>query len=177
MSQPTERRVARALRAGGPEVIEVTVEELTPLGPGEALIRVEAAGLNHAETLIRSGTYTVRLPFPYPLGGEGSGVVVATGPEAPISVGTRVCWAAVMGSCATFVTAPASMLVPIPEGLGFEDAACLAVASLTAGGLARVWPLAGRQAVVWGAAGAVGRMLVAILSSRQVEVIGIASGM
>jgi NADPH2:quinone reductase len=68
------------------------------------------------------------------------------------------------------------MLVPIPEGLSFEDGACLAVAGLTAGGLARVWPLKGRQAVVWGAAGAVGRMLVAILATQEVEVIGIASG-
>ena len=40
------------------------------------LVRVEAAGLNHAETLIRSGEYAVRLPFPYALGGEGSGTVV-----------------------------------------------------------------------------------------------------
>jgi NADPH2:quinone reductase len=68
------------------------------------------------------------------------------------------------------------MLVPIPEALSFEDAACLAVAGLTAGGLARVWPLKGREAAVWGAAGAVGRMLVAILANQQVQVIGIASG-
>src|SRR6516164_3204158 len=176
MGPATQRRVARALRAGGPEVIEVGFEDLAPLKQGEARVRVEAAGLNHAETLIRSGNYTVRLPFPFPLGGEGSGVVVATEPGAPISVGTRVCWAGVLGSCATFVTAPAFMLVPIPEGLSFEDAACLGVAGVTAGGLARVWPLEGRQAVVWGAAGAVGRMLVAILADRQVEVIGIASG-
>src|SRR5215467_12291576 len=176
MIQSAQRLVARALRVGGPEVIEVGVEELPPLKIGEALVRVEAAGLNHAETLIRSGNYPVRLPFPFPLGGEGSGVVVAIGPEAPISVGTRVCWAAVIGSCATFLTAPASMLVPIPDALGFEDGACLAVAGLTAGGLARVWPLKGREAVVWGAAGAVGRMLVGILTGQQVKVIGIASG-
>ena len=68
------------------------------------------------------------------------------------------------------------MLVPIPEGLSCEEGACLAVASLTASGLARVWPLKGRHAVVWGAAGAVGRMLVALLADQQVEVIGIASG-
>ena len=68
------------------------------------------------------------------------------------------------------------MLVPIPEGLSFEDAASLAVAGLTAGGLARVWPLQGREAAVWGAAGAVGRMLVAILAGQQVKVIGIAGG-
>jgi NADPH2:quinone reductase len=67
------------------------------------------------------------------------------------------------------------MLVPIPDGLSFEDCACLAVAGLTAGGLARVWPLNGRTAVVWGAAGAVGRMLVAVLAAQGVDVIGIAS--
>jgi NADPH2:quinone reductase len=66
------------------------------------------------------------------------------------------------------------MLAPIPDGLSFEDAACLAVAGVTAAGLARVWPLKGKEAVVWGAAGAVGRMLAAILASRQVKVIGIA---
>ena len=54
ISPVTQRRVARALHAGGPEVIEVSVEEVAPLKPGEALVRVEAAGLNHAETLIRS---------------------------------------------------------------------------------------------------------------------------
>jgi len=175
MRTSTQRRVARALRAGGPEVIEVGVEELAPLKMGDALVRVEAAGLNHAETLIRSGSYVVRLPFPYPLGGEGSGVVVATGPGVSISVGARVCWGAVLGSCATFVVAPASMLVPIPDGLSFEDGACLPIAGITAGGLARVWPLKGREAVVWGAAGAVGRMLVAILADQEVNVVGIAS--
>src|SRR5579872_1201794 len=84
MSPVTQRRFARALRAGGPEVIEVGVEELAPLKPDEVLVRVEAAGLNHAETLIRSGNYTVRLPFPYPLGGEGAGVVTAIGAEVAI---------------------------------------------------------------------------------------------
>ena len=51
MSQPTQRRVARALRAGGPEVIEVGVEELPPLRTGEALVRVEAAYDEDSESL------------------------------------------------------------------------------------------------------------------------------
>ncbi len=176
MSVAEVRRVARAVRAGGPEVIEVASQAVAPLQPHEVLVRVEAAGLNHAETLVRSGTYVVRLPFPYELGGEGAGVVVAAGANAGVSVGARVCWAAVLGSCATQLTAPASMLVPIPDELSFEEAASIAVSALTAGGLARVWPLEGRTAVVWGAAGAVGRMLVAILAERGAEVIGIASG-
>jgi len=176
MSPITQRRVARALRAGGPEVIEVEVEEVAPLKSGEVMVRVEAAGLNHAETLVRSGNYTVRVPFPHAVGGEGSGTVVAAGPDATLTVGARVCWGAVLGSCATFLTTQSSILAPIPDALSFEDAASVAVAGLTAGGLACVWPLEGRSAIVWGAAGAVGRMLVAILAARGVDVIGIASG-
>jgi NADPH2:quinone reductase len=176
MSTPTQRRVARALRPGGPDVIEVGVEDLVPLKAGEALVEIAAAGLNHAETLIRSGTYAVRLPFPHAVGGEGAGTVVSIGPELSLPVGTRVCWGAVLGSCATHVIAPAFLLARIPDGLSFEDGACLAVAGLTAGGLARVWPVEDRAAVVWGAAGAVGRMLVAFLADRGAHVIGIASG-
>jgi NADPH2:quinone reductase len=172
-----ERRVARAVRLGGPEVIEVNVERLPPLEAGEVLVRVEAVGLNHAETLIRSGSYAVRLPFPFSLGGEGAGTVSAVGPEVTIPSGTRVCWAAVLGSCADFLVVPSSMVVAIPDNLTIEQAACIAVAGLTAGGLVRVWPLQkGSTAVVWGAAGAVGRMLVALLADRGVNVIGIASG-
>jgi NADPH2:quinone reductase len=171
----TQRRVARAMRPGGPEVIELGVEDLAPLKTGEALVRVEAVGLNHAETLIRSGNYAVRVPFPIAVGGEGAGTVVATGPGVAMPPGTRVCWGAILGSCATSLIAPVSMLVPLPDDLSFEQGACLPVAGLTAGGLARVWPLEGRSAVVWGAAGAVGRMLVAILADRGVHVIGIAS--
>lgn len=152
------------------------MEDLDPLKAGEALVEVAAVGLNHAETLIRSGTYAVRLPFPHAVGGEGAGTVVARAPGVSLPVGARVCWAAVLGSCATHVIAPAFMLAPIPDGLSFEDGACLAVAGLTAGGLARVWPVRDEAAVVWGAAGAVGRMLVALLADRGARVIGIASG-
>src|ERR1700737_3459944 len=164
MSTPTRRRVARALRPGGPEVIEVGAEDLVPLKAGEALVEVSAAGLNHAETLIRSGNYAVRLPFPHAVGGEGAGSVIATGPEVSLPVDTRLCLGAVLGSCATHLIAPAFLLAPIPDSLSFEDGACLAVAGLTAGGLARVWPVEDRVAVVWGAAGAVGRMLVGVLA-------------
>ena len=176
MSTPTQRRVARALRPGGPDVIEVGVEDLAPLKAGDVLVEVAAAGLNHAETLIRSGNYAVRLPFPHAIGGEGAGTIVAKAPDVSLPVGARVCWAAVLGSCATHVIAPAFMLAPLPDDLSFEDGACLAVAGLTAGGLARVWPVKDQAAVVWGAAGAVGRMLVALLADRGAQVIGIASG-
>jgi NADPH2:quinone reductase len=65
----------------------------------------------------------------------------------------------------------------LPESLSAEAGASLAHAAVTAAGLVRHWPIAeGRTAVVWGAAGAVGRVLVALLDSRGVSVIGIATG-
>jgi NADPH2:quinone reductase len=80
------------------------------------------------------------------------------------------------GVCADYLTAPAAMLVPIPDGLSVEDAARLPSAGVTAQLLTRVWPLVGKTALVWGAAGPVGRMLVALLCEAGTEVIGIASG-
>src|SRR5215467_13763733 len=61
---PTQRQVARATRAGGPDVLALAVEDLRPLKAGEALVRVEAAGLNHVDSLVRSGTYSIRFEFP-----------------------------------------------------------------------------------------------------------------
>jgi NADPH2:quinone reductase len=103
--------------------------------------------------------------------------VVAVGSDVAIVPGTRVCWTAVFGSCATFVAAPAHMLARLPDHFSFEAGASLAHAGVTAAGLVRHCPLADRStAVVWGAAGAVGRLLVAFLADRGVSVIGIASG-
>jgi NADPH2:quinone reductase len=178
MTEPVrKRRVAYARRPGGPDVLQVDVEDLASLNAGEILVRVEAAGLNHVEGLIRTDAYSIRIPFPYAVGFEGAGVVVATGPEVHVALGTRVCWTAVFGSCATFVVASASMLARLPDELSFEDGASLAHAGVTAAGLVRHWPLEpGASAVVWGAAGAVGLSLVAYLAERGVRVIGIASG-
>jgi NADPH2:quinone reductase len=172
-----QRRVVRAVRAGGPEVLDADVEDVPPLASGQALVRVEAVGLNHAETLIRSGQYAIRFPFPYAVGLEGAGSVVAAGPDVDLAEGTRVCWTAVFGTCATYAIAPAVMLARLPDALSFEAGASLAHAGVTAAGLVRHWPLdTGSTAVVWGAAGAVGRLLVAFLSDRGVNVIGIGSG-
>ncbi len=172
-----ERRVAYARRPGGADVLELDVERLGPPKSGEVLIRVEAVGLNHVESLIRTDTYSIRIPFPYAAGMEGAGVVVAAAPDVDIAAGTRVCWTAVFGSCATFVVAPAAMLARLPDSLSFENGACLAHAGVTAAGLVRHWPLErGSTALVWGAAGSVGLLLVASLAERGVRVIGIASG-
>lgn len=177
MATIEQRRVARALRAGGPEVLTLETEDLAPLRPGEALVRVEAVGLNHVESLARSGEYAVAFPFPFAVGFEGAGRVLDVGPDVALPIGTRVCWTAVFGCCATHVVAHASLLATVPDDVSLEDAATLAHASVTAEGLARHWPLAaGSWAVVWGAAGAVGRVLVSQLVERGIRVIGMAGG-
>jgi NADPH2:quinone reductase len=174
---PTQRLVVRATRPGGPEVLEIALEDLRPLEAGEALVRVEAAGLNHIDSLVRTGDYSIRFEFPFDVGVEGAGTVVATGSGVATPLGTRVCWTAVLGSCATYVIAPVQMLAEMPDELGVEAGASLAHAALTAAGLIRHCPIGeGQSAVVWGAAGAVGRLLVAFLAARGVSVIGIASG-
>src|SRR5262247_732848 len=132
---PARRRVARATRAGGPEVLAIAVEDLRPLKTSEALVRVDAAGLNHVDSLVRSGTYSIRFAFPFDVGVEGAGTVVAVGPGVELSPGTRVCWTAVVGSCATYVIAPVQMLAGLPEGLSVEVGASLAHAGVTAAGL------------------------------------------
>lgn len=171
------RRAAYARTPGAPDVLAVDVERLPPPNSGEVLVRVEAVGLNHVETPIRAETYSIRVPFPYAVGFEGSGVVVAAGSDVDLTPGARVCWTAVFGSCATFVVAPASMFARLPDDLSFADGASLAHGGVTAAGLVRHWPLArGSTAVVWGAAGSVGLLLVAFLAERGVSVIGIASG-
>jgi NADPH2:quinone reductase len=173
----THRIAAHATRAGGPDVLDVVAEPLAPLEAGDVLVRVEAAGLNHVDSLVRSGGYAIRWPFPFAVGIEGAGTVVAAGPQAAIAEGARVCWTAVPGSCATYVSAPAHMLAILSDALSFEAGASLAHAGLTAAGLVRHCPLpAGATVVVWGAAGAVGLSLVAQLVDRGVTVIGIASG-
>src|SRR5262245_10625314 len=69
------------------------------------------------------------------------------------------------------------MLARLPDGLSFDAGASLAHAAVTAAGLVRHCPLPEESAVVvWGAAGAVGRLLVASLADRRATVIGVASG-
>src|SRR6266852_7640811 len=88
MNHVRERLVARAQRPGGPDVLQIDVEQLSCLKAGEVLVRVEAAGINHVESLIRTGTYSIRIPFPYAAGIEGAGVVVAAGPNVDLAAGT-----------------------------------------------------------------------------------------
>ena len=115
-------RAIRVHRKGGPEVLQL--EELpTPRpGAGEALVRVEAAGVNYMDVYTRTGAYGGEMPLT--LGSEGAGVVEAVGEGVTdVRAGQRVAWASVPGSYATHVVARVDKLVPLPDGVSTRDAA------------------------------------------------------
>lgn len=162
---------------GGPEVLQL-VELPTPTaGPGQALVRVEAAGVNFIDIYQRSGLYKVELP--YTLGQEGAGVVETIGAGVTdVAPGDRVAWAGVMGSYASHQILPASKLVRVPEGVDSRSAAAAMLQGMTAHYLVNdTWRLkAGEIALMHAAAGGVGQLFCQLARRAGAHVIGTAGG-
>src|SRR5262245_52736194 len=103
-------RAVRAHEYGGPEVMRLEDLPTSRPGDGEALVRLEAAGVNFVDVYQRAGIY--RRPLPLPLGLEGAGVVEAVGSGVTtVRAGDRVAWSSVPGSYATHNVVPADRLV------------------------------------------------------------------
>src|SRR5207253_1088985 len=84
-------RIVRAHKTGGPEVMQIDEVQLPSPGAGQALVRIEAAGVNFIDIYQRSGQYP--LPMPLAMGVEGAGVVEQVGPGVTeVRVGQRVAW-------------------------------------------------------------------------------------
>ena len=144
-------------------------------GPGQALVRLEAAGVNFIDVYKRTGLYTV--PLPATLGEEGAGTVVSVGEgAAEVSPGDRVAWAGHIGAYAEYAVVPAARLVPLPDGVSTRLGAAVMLQGMTAHYLAAsTWPLReGEVCVVHAAAGGVGLLLTQIAKRRGAGVIGTA---
>ena len=169
-------KAIRASRTGGPEVMEL-VDQPTPRpGPGEALVRVEAAGVNFIDINHRTGAYARDLPFG--LGEEGAGVIEAVGAQTTgLSAGQRVAWASVSGSYATHVLARAERLVSVPDGVSTRQAAAAMLQGLTADYLSQSTHrlAAGQTCLVHAAAGGVGLLLVQMAKRAGARVFGTTS--
>jgi NADPH:quinone reductase-like Zn-dependent oxidoreductase len=120
-------------RHGGPEVLEVREgPDCTPRA-GEVRVRVKAAGLNFAEVMARMGLYPVAPKPPCVVGYEASGVVDALGEGVSgLEVGARVVALTRFGGHAEAICVPAAQVLPMPEGMSFEEGAALPVNYLTA---------------------------------------------
>src|SRR5207245_8822680 len=116
-------------RTGPPEALEVRDgPEPTP-GPGQALVRVRAAGVNFADVMARLGLYPDAPPRPCVVGYEVAGTVERLGPGADgaLAAGQRVIALTRFGGYAVAVEVPAAQLFPITVWHGFEVCAAISV--------------------------------------------------
>jgi len=146
---------------GGPENLKyVDVPDPHP-GEGEALVKLEAIGVNFIDVYFRKGFYKAP-EAPVRLGSEGAGTVVETGPGVTLAPGTRVAYAMARGSYAEYAVVPAALLVEIPRSVSFEDAAAVMLQGMTAHYLTHstfsLQP--GRTCLIHAAAGGVGLLLL-----------------
>ena len=169
-------KAIRAHQHGGPEVLQLDDLPLPEPGPGQARVKVGAAGVNFIDIYQRSGAYQGKMPLP--MGLEGAGTVEAVGPNVTeVKVGDRVAWTGVPGSYATDALIPADRLVSLPEKLSFEDGAAAMLQGMTAHYLVTTtYPLKpGDSCLVHAAAGGVGLLLCQMAKMRGARVIGTVS--
>jgi NADPH:quinone reductase len=161
---------------GGPEKMRL-VEVPTPVaGPGEALVRIAASGVNFIDVYFRSGLY--KADPPVSLGSEAAGTVEAVGPGVTGLVpGDRVAYAMVRGSYAEYAAVPAAKLVKIPDAVDFTTAAAAMLQGMTAHYLTHsTFPLKpGDTCLVHAAAGGAGGLTVQMAKMLGARVFGTVS--
>ena len=124
-------RAIRVHEYGGPEVLRYEEIARPEPGPGEARVRIEAAGVNFIDIYHRTGLYPN--PLPFTPGIEGAGTVEAVGPGVTeVRAGDRVAYALSLGAYAEYAIVPAWKLVPIPDGVNPSVAAAAMVQGMTA---------------------------------------------
>ena len=167
-------RAIRIDKHGGPEVMKWVEVELGDPGPGEARVKMHAAGLNFIDIYHRTGLYASTLPAG--VGLEGAGVVEAVGDGVKhVKPGDRVVFADVPhGSYAEARVMPAKALVKLPRGIPFETAAAVLLKGLTVQYLfRRTYRLQKGQTILFhAAAGGVGLIAMQWAKALGVTVIG-----
>ncbi len=146
---------------GGPEVLHLVDLSIPTPGPGEALIKIEASGINFVDIYFREGRYPTKLPF-VP-GQEAAGTVISIGEGVTtFKPGDRVVWCHIFGTYAEFAVAPVSRLITLPSGITFQQAAAAMLQGMTAHYLAhstyKIQP--GDNILIHAGAGGVGLLLI-----------------
>jgi len=156
----------RIHRNGGPEELRLETVDVPRPGPGEALVRHTAIGINFTDVHHRSGRYPGP-GFPLTLGMEGAGVVEEIGESVTdVQIGDRVAYGGATpglapGSYCQRRTIPAARLIGLPDSIDDETAAAVTLKGLTAQYLLRgahpVQP--GEAVLIHAAAGGVGLLM------------------
>ncbi len=163
-------------QTGGPEVLQLVDVPVPTPKPNEAIVKIEAIGVNFIDVYFREGRYPAPLPF-IP-GREFAGKVSAVGSEVKeLKVGDRVAQTGVMGSYAEFQAVPASQLVKVPDKVTSEQAAAVMLQGATAHYLVRsTFSLkSGDTLLLHAAAGGVGLLLTQMAKKIGARVIGTVS--
>lgn len=177
-SLPSKMRAVQIMKQGGLDVIEDRETEVPKPGPNDVLIKVHKAGVNFIDTYQRSGLYKIE-KFPYTLGQEAAGKVVAIG-DAEKGKGVEVGDRAITyfsGSFAEFVAVPRSKMTKLPDSVNDTDAVASCVQGLTAWTLVRETYTVkkGDWVLIHAAAGGVGLLLCQMAKYLGAHVIGTTS--
>lgn len=161
---------------GGPEVLKMEEVPIPKPENGQALVRIERAGLNFIDIYQRRGTYPVKLP--YIPGLEASGVVEGVGEGVKnVNPGDRVAYVHEPGAYAEKSLVHAEHLIPLPEKLSFEQGAAIPLQGMTAHYLLhefrKIKP--GDVVLIHAAAGGMGLLLVQWAKHLGARVIGTVS--
>ncbi len=165
-------KAIRIHKTGGPEVLTCEDAPEPQPGAGEAVVKVEAAGVNFIDIYFRTGLYKAALPFTP--GMEASGTVTAVGPGVTeVQAGDRVAYAMNPGAYAAYALAPVWKLVKLPAGVDAKQGAAIMLQGMTAHYLAySTFPLKpGHTALVHAGAGGVGLLLTQIARNIGATVI------
>lgn len=169
-------KAIRVHQPGGLEALQLEEIPIPTPGEGQALVRLQAIGVNFIDTYKRSGLYSV--PTPFTVGEEGAGVVEAVGPGVVgLKPGEAVVYSNVQGSYAEYAVVPADKLVRIPAGLDPKIAAAGMLQGMTAHYLVHsTYPLKTSEAcLVHAGAGGVGLLLIQMAKMIGATVITTAS--
>src|SRR4029079_5348389 len=124
-------KTIRVSQTGGTEVLQYVDIETPKPAAGEALVRIEAIGVNFIDVYHRTGLY--KMPLPFTPGSEAAGVVEAIGDGVDVvKVGDRVAFAGVRGAYAEYAVARADKLVRLPDAIDAKTAAAAMLQGMTA---------------------------------------------
>ena len=159
----SQMKAIQADEFGEPEVLRYVDSERPSPGEGEVLIEIQAAGVNYADTMRRRNQYLVRQELPFVPGSEVAGIVAEVGEGVEdVGIGDRVMSLLGTGGYAEYGVAPAASLIPLPEGLDFDQAAALPLQGLSAYHILKTSGALqpGESVLVHAAAGGVGTLAV-----------------
>ena len=169
-------KAIRVHTPGGPDALRLEDVPDPQAGPGEAVVRMEATGVNFIEVYQRKGLYPLQTPFTP--GAEGAGTVVAVGEGVQtLRVGERVASETLKGAYAELAKASAQRLVRLPDKVEGRVGAAVMLQGITAHYLATsTYPIQrGDRCVIHAVAGGVGLLLCQIAKRRGAWVVGTTS--